>query len=85
MPNGRLPAPPHDDSGHSWHHADRILIGITKFGMKPFVDGSYDSDMPAFAAQLRDSEIAAISAYIKPTWPERQRSYQTLITRQDTQ
>jgi mono/diheme cytochrome c family protein len=85
LPNGRLPAPPHDATGHSWHHADRILTGITKFGMKPFVDERYDSDMPAFAAQLNDSEIAAIWAYIKSTWPERQRSYQMLMTRQDGQ
>src|SRR5947209_5586307 len=33
LPNGRLPAPPHDESGHTWHHADRVLFAITKNGM----------------------------------------------------
>ena len=26
LPNGRLPAPPHDVSGHTWHHPDQVLI-----------------------------------------------------------
>ncbi|RMH47672.1 MAG: hypothetical protein D6686_12315 [Alphaproteobacteria bacterium] len=25
-PDGRLPAPPHDETGHSWHHGDALLI-----------------------------------------------------------
>ena len=29
LPNGRLPAPPHDDSGHTWHHPDHVLFAIT--------------------------------------------------------
>ncbi|HEX6137814.1 MAG TPA: cytochrome c, partial [Casimicrobiaceae bacterium] len=33
--SGRMPAPPHDDSGHTWHHPDDILFGITKFGVTP--------------------------------------------------
>ncbi len=32
LPNGRLPAPPHDESGHTWHHPDDVLFGITKLG-----------------------------------------------------
>src|SRR5829696_4580356 len=32
-PNGRMPAPPHDTSGHTWHHTDQELYRITKFGM----------------------------------------------------
>jgi Cytochrome C oxidase, cbb3-type, subunit III len=35
MANGRLPAPPHDASGHSWHHPDAVLFGITKHGLGP--------------------------------------------------
>ena len=30
--NGFLPAPPHDASGHTWHHPDQMLFDITKFG-----------------------------------------------------
>jgi hypothetical protein len=33
--NGRLPAPPHDASGHTWHHPDAQLFGITKQGSRP--------------------------------------------------
>ena len=30
---GFLPAPPHDESGHTWHHPDRLLFDITKVGV----------------------------------------------------
>ena len=33
MPNGKLPAPPHDANGHTWHHPDRQLFAITKYGL----------------------------------------------------
>jgi hypothetical protein len=36
LANGRLPAPPHDATGHAWHHADKVLAGITKNGLKPY-------------------------------------------------
>src|SRR5437879_12955198 len=35
FPNGRMPAPPHDESGHTWHHTDEVLFGITKYGVTP--------------------------------------------------
>ena len=30
---GRMPAPPHDASGHTWHHPDQLLFDITKHGV----------------------------------------------------
>lgn len=77
-PDGRLPAPPHDETGHTWHHADAQLFEITKHGMKPpLAPEGYQSDMPAFEAQLSDEQIRAVLAYIKSRWPadirERQR------------
>ncbi|MFO7310413.1 MAG: c-type cytochrome, partial [Pseudomonadota bacterium] len=30
LPSGRLPAPPHDADGHTWHHPDDILFRIVK-------------------------------------------------------
>jgi mono/diheme cytochrome c family protein len=80
LPNGRLPAPPHDASGHTWHHPDHVLIGITKQGLKPYAGDGYESDMPAFASMLSDENIGAIIAFIKSTWPEREREYQKRIT-----
>jgi len=32
LPNGRLPAPPHDETGHTWHHSDAFLMRITQLG-----------------------------------------------------
>jgi mono/diheme cytochrome c family protein len=81
LPSGRLPAPPHDKTGHTWHHTDDALIGITKLGLKPFAGDNYESDMPAFGAILSDQEIEAILAYIKSTWPEREQTYQQQRTR----
>ncbi|WP_368911948.1 cytochrome c [Taklimakanibacter deserti] len=82
LPSGRLPAPPHDASGHTWHHPDHVLVGITKNGLKPYAGEDYESDMPAFAKVVSDAEIAAIIAFIKSTWPEREREYQERITAQ---
>lgn len=67
-PDGKLPAPPHDASGHTWHHTDEQLFTITKEGLSAIVPG-YQSDMPAFKETLSDSEIAAVLAYIESTWP----------------
>ena len=67
-PDGRLPAPPHDESGHTWHHADEVLFRITRDGVSAIVPG-YDSDMPAYADVLKDEEIWAVLAFIKSQWP----------------
>lgn len=80
--NGRIPAPPHDASGHTWHHADRQLFTITRLGVSAIVPG-YDSDMPAFEGILSDAEIVAVLAYIKSTWPERERGFQAEVTAND--
>ena len=67
--NGRLPAPPHDASGHTWHHPGAQLFEITKSGMSAVVPG-YESDMPVFGGVLSDAEIWAVLAFIKSTWPQ---------------
>ncbi len=82
LTNGKMPAPPHDATGHSWHHADDALIGVTSLGLKPYAGDNYESDMPAFGTILSDEEITAIWIYIKSTWPERERAYQEQITSQ---
>ncbi|WP_334061214.1 c-type cytochrome [Limimaricola cinnabarinus] len=77
--DGRMPAPPHDDSGHTWHHADRDLFIITKQGVGAVVPG-YESDMPAFEGLLSDDEIKAVLAYIKTSWSERERTFQAEVS-----
>ena len=78
---GRLPAPPHDARGHTWHHDDATLFGITKLGTKEFTGLPIESDMPAFKDILSDAEINAVLAYIKSRWPERVRRQQESINR----
>ncbi len=68
-PSGRLPAPPHDASGHTWHHADDLLFNLTKFGIAKVSGRPVETDMPIFDGVLSDREIAASLAYIKSTWP----------------
>jgi mono/diheme cytochrome c family protein len=68
LDNGRMRAPPHDESGHTWHHSDRALLTITKGGLAA-VAPNYESDMPAFESKLSDEEIAAVLAYIKARGP----------------
>ena len=69
LPNGRMPAPPHDDSGHTWHHPDEVLFAITKHGLvAPYAPPGYQSDMPAFGGTISDNEIRAVLAYIASSW-----------------
>ena len=83
LPSGRLPAPPHDASGHTWHHSDRILFDITKYGTSAVVGRGYESDMPGFGPVLTDEQIRAVLAFVKSTWPERERRYQQEMTGRD--
>lgn len=69
-PDGKLPAPPHDASGHTWHHPMAQLVAITKFGMvPPNAPEGYVSDMPAFAGKLSDRQIENVLAWIESQWP----------------
>jgi mono/diheme cytochrome c family protein len=68
---GYLPAPPHDETGHTWHHPDPLLFAITKYGTEAIVGGDYRSNMVGFGYVLSDEEIIAVLAYIKSTWPPR--------------
>lgn len=71
---GRFPAPPHDDTGHTWHHDDDLIIRIiVEGGMGP-PDEFYE--MPAFGDLLTDEEINAALAYIKTFWTDEQRALQ---------
>jgi len=74
LANGRMPAPPHDDRGHTWHHASDVLFALTKHGMKPpYAPAGYESDMPAFAGAMSDDEIWSVLAFIRSRWSERVR------------
>jgi mono/diheme cytochrome c family protein len=68
--DGKMPAPPHDASGHTWHHTDEALFRVTRDGLAAMAGAGYQTDMPAFAGQLSDDEIWAVLAYIKNRWPQ---------------
>lgn len=68
--DGSYRAPPHDESGHTWHHPDAQLFAITKQGTEAVTGGAVQSDMAGFGEVLSDDEILAVLAYIKAQWPD---------------
>jgi mono/diheme cytochrome c family protein len=74
-PDGLMPAPPHDASGHTWHHSDEQLFLITKKGISGVVP-NYKSAMPGFENVLSDDEIWAVLSFIKSSWPSREFEFQ---------
>ncbi len=69
--DGRLPAPPHDETGHTWHHPDEQLFAMTKFGVGAAAgQPDYPTDMPLYEDILSDDEIWAVLSYIKSTWSD---------------
>ncbi len=77
-PDGRLPAPPHDESGHTWHHADAELIRVVQHGLVVGVDRppGYQGNMPAFGQVLTQADIVAVLSFIKSTWSFDYRAWQ---------
>ena len=82
--DGTLPAPPHDETGHTWHHGDALLFNYTKLGGRLALKASgvedFASGMPGFGDQLSDQEIWDILAFIKSTWPDRMQETQAVRT-----
>lgn len=81
---GILPAPPHDATGHSWHHGDAMLRDYIRLGGQAVLDdlgANSRSGMPAFGDSLSAAEIEAILAFIKSTWPADLRRHQERMSR----
>ncbi|OED38557.1 hypothetical protein AB833_19265 [Chromatiales bacterium (ex Bugula neritina AB1)] len=75
--DGYLPAPPHDETGHTWHHSDDLLFEITKYGASAVIgDENYKTRMPVYQGVIADSDIVAVLSYIKSRWPQREREFQ---------
>lgn len=69
--DGLLPAPPHDETGHTWHHDSETLFRITKYGIAKLIgDPDHRSGMPAYEGELSDEEIIAVLSFIRDTWPD---------------
>ncbi|MDO6732704.1 c-type cytochrome [Marinovum sp. 2_MG-2023] len=69
--DGSFRAPPHDATGHTWHHADEQLFAITKFGTEVVTGGAMATDMVGFQDVLSDDDILAVLAFIKSRWPQK--------------
>jgi len=73
--NGVLPAPPHDETGHTWHHDNGLLFDYTKLGGQKALAQrgvtGFNSGMPEFAETLSDDQIWDILAFIHSTWSAR--------------
>lgn len=81
--DGRLPAPPHDETGHTWHHPDEVLFRITRDGVaKAAGMPDYVTSMPAYGGRLSDAEIVAVLSWIKSQWPDKVRADHDGINRQ---
>lgn len=82
--DGTLRAPPHDDSGHTWHHGDRLLTDYVRLGGAATLEArgveDFPSGMAGFGDRLSDDEIGAILDFIKSHWSDRARAYQDAVT-----
>lgn len=76
LADGSLPSPPHDSSGHTWHHPDELLLDSIANGGDP----KYNSQMPGFKEQLTGEQMAAVLEFIKSRWSREAREYQWWMT-----
>ena len=78
--NATLPAPPHDATGHTWHHDNRLLLDYTKLGGEGLMEArrviDFRNGMPGLADAMSDDEIRDALACIRSTRPERVREIQ---------
>lgn len=78
--DGSYPPPPHDASGHTWHHSDRVLLELIRDGLD-----LPESRMPSFEGQLSDDEILSVMDFIKSRWGDEERGFQWQMTYQEQQ
>ena len=79
LPNGKLPAPPHDESGHTWQHSDKILFSLTKQGPTKIIRGDCKGDMPGLDKTLTDDQIIELLSYIKSRCPKEKQKCRNLL------
>ena len=79
--DGVLPAPPHDETGHTWHHDNQLLFEYTRLGGEEALAArgvtGFQSGMPGFGEALSDNDIWDVLGYIRSTWPDRVQEIQT--------
>lgn len=81
--DGLEPAPPQNDSGHTWHHPDRVLYEVIPDGMNDPLQPDSPLRMPAWGDKLNDAEIRALVEYFKSLWSAENWQWQWDETRKD--
>ncbi|WP_425091669.1 c-type cytochrome [Tropicimonas sp. S265A] len=80
--DGTMPAPPHDETGHTWHHDNQLLFDYTRMGGQEVLTAlgvdSVKSGMPGFSDVMTDDDIWNVLAYIRSTWPDRVKEIQSM-------
>ena len=76
---GNLSAPPLNGNGHAWHHHDKMLFKIIKYGTGSFVE-NYKGNMKAYKDKLSDEKIIAVIAYMKSFWPKDKYEKQIMLS-----
>ena len=77
------PPPPHDDTGHTWHHPDRVLYEAIRDGLRDPLRPNTPRRMPAFGNTLTDADMRAVIVYFKSLWNSEHREFQWLRTSED--
>lgn len=77
--DGTRPAPPQDETGHTWLHSDKMLYLTVKTGEGAMICSGAESGMPEFGGALADADIVAVLSYIKSTWPPEIRAAQDRV------
>ena len=78
--DGHRKAPPLNGTGHTWHHDDKTLHAIIKYGLAKLVK-NYEGKMMGFEDNLSDKDIDGVLAYIKSFWPEDKYDYQISLNK----
>ncbi len=80
--DGTFKAPPHDETGHTWHHPDNDMFRYTKQGGQALAPKGFKSAMPGYGDTLSDREIWAVLSYIHTFWPPKIRERQRRLNAQ---
>ena len=78
--DGHRKAPPLNGTGHTWHHDDKTLHSIIKYGLANLIDG-YEGKMMGFEENLSDKDIDSVLAYIKSYWSKDKYEHQINLSK----
>jgi len=78
--DGHRKAPPLNGTAHTWHHDDKTLHNIIKYGLVNLIDG-YEGKMIGFKDNLSDKDIDSVLAYIKSYWPKDKYEHQINLSK----